>query len=73
MMRALIASDGEAVRLEPTVAGQELEKPRSLGSTPHGHSLTEEEIADVERKLWRKTGVERYGLSRPSARLPPGL
>jgi hypothetical protein len=46
--------------LEPVVAVQELEKSRSLGSTPKSHSLTEEEIADVERKLWGKTGMERH-------------
>jgi hypothetical protein len=46
--------------LEPVVVGQELEKPRSLGSTPKGCSLTKEEIADVERKLWGKTGMERH-------------
>lgn len=46
--------------LEPVVAGQELEKPRSLGSTPKSHSPTKEEIADIERKLWGKTGMERH-------------
>lgn len=45
------------VELEPIVTGKE-KKRRSLRSTPREHPLTEEEIREIEWKLWGKAAVE---------------
>jgi hypothetical protein len=47
------------VELEPFVAGKEAKKRKALRGTLEGYSLTEDEIEEVERKLWGKTGVEQ--------------
>ena len=47
------------VELEPLVAGKEAKKRKALRGTLEGYSLTEDEIEEVERKLWGKTGVEQ--------------
>jgi|RhiMetStandDraft_8_1073273.scaffolds.fasta_scaffold07442_2 hypothetical protein len=46
------------VELEPIVA-EKVRKQRSVRSTPREHPLTEEEIREIEWKLWGKADMEQ--------------
>ena len=47
------------VELEPIVTEKEAEKRRALLGSPKGYSLTEEEIREVEGKLWGRADVKQ--------------
>jgi hypothetical protein len=47
------------VELEPIVERKAPKKRRSPSGTSEGQSLTEEEVEEIERKLWGKHGERR--------------